>query len=370
MLSLKNTRTLSFCTQKQILGKQYYTHFVLSRSDPFRTRITNHLGIRPIFINGALHYQIYLGGPAIKKEMFLLPENGKVRLGPKIFKEWSTLELPPELKIKLKRGVLELIPKVRGAEPFSVMHHLVFVGNGHHILFPKKHLDYFGISHSGVNHEEDFCNEDRILFFEDSRGNKYFALAEGLGGRLYGERASKYSTDIIKDSIQKEAGVDLAIHQANKHLLQLLPSSGTTLAMVQVSPQKISTSFSIGNSRIHIFDKDGNKLSKNQIDISVVENKGGKLVRRHSNTLGLDENLIIHKEIFNLPQGGWIFLYSGKIDNNIPRDMIPQLVNKRLSPKETAEALMHAALSNMEYNYSLLPQAKPGNASIIAIKID
>lgn len=121
-------------------------------------------------------------------------------------------------------------------------------------------------------------NEDACLYVVHPKNKKYklLAIADGMGGKEYGEIASNYTIDKIKkwflrkdisslnDNKKLESSVKRLIKKINKELISIYKKDtlGTTLTLAIIN-KKNTLIFNIGDSRAYIY--------KNQELIQITE---------------------------------------------------------------------------------------------------
>lgn len=92
-----------------------------------------------------------------------------------------------------------------------------------------------------------------------------FILCDGLGGHGNGDIASKFVTESLKSSLEKQEGLEKSILLAQEGLLQLqretnaVNSMKTTLTCLTLEKDKAKFGY-VGDSRIYCFDKGRYKL--------------------------------------------------------------------------------------------------------------
>lgn len=149
-------------------------------------------------------------------------------------------------------------------------------------------LEYFGLSDSGIklDHNEDYylieSSEDKEL---RHRKGQIFAIADGMGGNLDGEFASKKATDVFVESYYESYGdteseIIEAVRKANQAVYTVDAETNFTAA---VFVKNRCHAVHVGNSRLYLLR--GRKLKQITIDYSKnleEENYTAKNVLIHS----------------------------------------------------------------------------------------
>lgn len=174
-----------------------------------------------------------------------------------------------------------------------------------------------------------------------------FAVFDGMGGELYGEKASeiafnvtKENTDIKLDNLCHRINNQLCNHMKENHI----KSMGTTAAIVRFSDDKVEIC-NIGDSKIYLIEKNGmNQLS---VDHSMTI---GKMLPRRVLTqhLGIpEEEMLIEPFISStvLPEGSCLLLCSDGLTDMVNEEDILKIVNSDTTKLPT-EDLFNAAMEN------------------------
>ena len=144
----------------------------------------------------------------------------------------------------------------------------------------------FGVTDPGLKRQ----NNQDIFYKADTEG--IWLVADGMGGRIGGEVASKIAQDTIVSRLKEGVGSKLAILSAHRAILehgeihQELKGLGTTVVLVKEDDHKAKISW-VGDSRVYLWRK--NTLTQLSKDHSVVQRL-------------LDNGIITHEEALNHPQ--------------------------------------------------------------------
>ncbi|WP_350344886.1 Stp1/IreP family PP2C-type Ser/Thr phosphatase [Proteinivorax tanatarense] len=129
-----------------------------------------------------------------------------------------------------------------------------------------------GKTHCGYQRE---VNQDYFTYGENSNFS-YMIVADGMGGHLAGEIASKKAVDFLKnklDSTDDVVQLKTLIEQVNQDVYKIskenkdLNGMGTTLTVVIISGSYLNVGH-VGDSRVYLFRDD--KLSQLTTDHSLV----------------------------------------------------------------------------------------------------
>lgn len=211
-------------------------------------------------------------------------------------------------------------------------------------------------------------NEDSYYIPENSNGH-VFILADGMGGHLAGETASKLAASIISEylenqEINSEEDVELAIinsiELANKKIFKLSEDNleyrgmGTTLSLVYIYNNKVIYT-NIGDSRIYeIDDKTLIQLTKDDsfvnylLDIGeITEDEAKNHPKKNvlTKALGTSENIKAKIEYREMKKGVKYLLCSDGLTNMVEINRIMKIINEN-SIDIAKDILIKEALEN------------------------
>ena len=218
-------------------------------------------------------------------------------------------------------------------------------------------LAWHGVTHVGYRraHNEDSYLADVPLF----------AVADGMGGHLHGDRAS----DAVVRRLQAAATGDFvgrdeiadAMHRATWDIHDLDEEErgiGTTVTGVALSADDTGarlTVFNVGDSRVYAFT--GNELSQVTVDHSLVQElvAAGEIAAEDADAHP-EANVITRAVGFSLEPdidfvelpidtGMRLLICSDGLTKEVPHERLRLHLAARLSARETANALLDAALA-------------------------
>ena len=218
-------------------------------------------------------------------------------------------------------------------------------------------LSWHGVTHTGYRRA---ANEDSYL-----ADVPLFAVADGMGGHAQGDRASdavvrRLQAAVDGDFIDASAIVE-ALRRATWDIQQLDDADhgiGTTVtgaALSIVDGKPVMTIFNVGDSRVYRFA--GNELSQVTIDHSLVQEMvdAGQLSAEQAenhpeaNVITRAVGFSVEPEIdmtqLSLQKGMRLLLCSDGLTKEVPLERLRLHLAARLSARETANALVDAALA-------------------------
>lgn len=218
-------------------------------------------------------------------------------------------------------------------------------------------LSWHGVTHTGYRRA---ANEDSYL-----ADVPLFAVADGMGGHAHGDRASdavvrRLQACVDGDVVAVER-VQQALHQATWDIHQLDAEDrgiGTTVtgaALDVVDGRAVFQVFNVGDSRVYRLT--GNELTQVTRDHSVVQElvDAGQLLAADAE--GHPESNVITRAVgfslepeadlttVPLETGMRFLLCSDGLTKELPAERIRLHLAARLSARETANALLDAALA-------------------------
>jgi protein phosphatase len=218
-------------------------------------------------------------------------------------------------------------------------------------------LSWHGVTHTGYRRA---ANEDSYL-----ADVPLFAVADGMGGHSHGDRASDAVVRRLQACVEGDfVGVDRvqqALHQATWDIHRVDDEDrgiGTTVtgaALDVLDGRAVFRIFNVGDSRVYGFT--GNELTQITRDHSMVQElvDAGELLAADAEAHP-DANVITRAVGFSLePEadlttvpveaGMRLLLCSDGLTREVPAERIRLHLAARLSARETANALLDAALA-------------------------
>ena len=205
-------------------------------------------------------------------------------------------------------------------------------------------------------------NEDSLI-----AESPMFAVADGMGGHAAGDVASaavvaRLAEAVVSDFTQVEA-IDHALHAATEDIGQAADEKslgvGTTVTGAALTIQEGDpywTVFNVGDSRVYLFEH--NELTQVTTDHSVVQELvAAGLIRAEDADSHPESNVITRAVGFNAEprtdfwavparKGMRLLLCSDGLTKEIDDEHIRMHLAAGLTPLETAEALVDAALAS------------------------
>lgn len=214
-------------------------------------------------------------------------------------------------------------------------------------------------------------NEDCVYLSEPYTNELMIAIvADGMGGHLAGEIASKTAVETIYQELQStiqeqrtieeyQNALEFVIRQANSKVYQQSINQedyrgmGTTIIASIISPQWIIIGH-IGDSRAYLFTE--NQVKQLTTDHSLVNEllKSGQISQEEAinhpkknvltRALGTDENVKIDMHVIEWSQDQTLLLCTDGLTNRLSEEKILSVVNQaRLSPQEITDHLVELA---------------------------
>ncbi|MDX2025307.1 PP2C family protein-serine/threonine phosphatase [Microcella sp.] len=231
----------------------------------------------------------------------------------------------------------------------------------HIVALPERgeviELSWHGVTHTGYRRA---ANEDSYL-----ADVPLFAVADGMGGHSHGDRASdavvrRLQAAVDGEFIAPEAIID-ALHLATWDIHQLDEADrgiGTTVTGVALSladGRPVLTSFNVGDSRVYRFS--GNDLVQVTTDHSMVQEMvdSGQLsaeqAEHHPDSnvitraVGFSVEPEVDVRVIGIEAGMRLLVCSDGLTKEVPLERLRLHMAARLSARETANALVDAALA-------------------------
>jgi len=218
-------------------------------------------------------------------------------------------------------------------------------------------LSWHGVTHTGYRRA---ANEDSYL-----ADVPLFAVADGMGGHSHGDRASdavvrRLQAAVDGDLIEPEAIVE-ALNQATWDIHQLDDAdrgigttvTGVALTLVDGAPRFVC--FNVGDSRVYRFS--GNELTQVTTDHSIVQEMvdAGQLTAEQAENhpesnvitraIGFSIEPQVDLSILPIEEGMRLLICSDGLTKEVPAERLRLHLAARLSARETANALVDAALA-------------------------
>ena len=231
----------------------------------------------------------------------------------------------------------------------------------HIVALPERgeviELSWHGVTHTGYRRA---ANEDSYL-----ADVPLFAVADGMGGHSHGDRASdavvrRLQAAVVGEFIAPDAIID-ALHLATWDIHQLDEADhgiGTTVTGVALSladGRPVLTSFNVGDSRVYRFS--GNDLIQVTTDHSMVQEMvdSGQLsaeqAEHHPDSnvitraVGFSVEPEVDVRVMAIEEGMRLLVCSDGLTKEVPLERLRLHMAARLSARETANALVDAALA-------------------------
>lgn len=193
-----------------------------------------------------------------------------------------------------------------------------------------------------------------------------FAVCDGMGGEEFGEKASLFAVENLKEFQNKdfEKYVNEYIGKANKRICDMIEEnngtrSGTTLALIYINNGKF-VSYNIGDSRVYVY-RNGKLMQVSEDHTRTAQMiKMGVMTKEQASThkdrhvltqhLGIfEDELIIQaykSEKAEIVNNDMYLLCSDGLTDMLQDSEIENILKKELTAKEYVEMLINAALEN------------------------
>lgn len=212
-----------------------------------------------------------------------------------------------------------------------------------------------------VNQDYVFCSMEPVGGLPN-----LFVVADGMGGHKAGDLASRYTVEVLLESIRQARTdnpitiISDAIKEANRRLLKKAEESedysgmGTTLVVCTIIGESMYVA-NVGDSRLYLYD---GRLSQITRDHSLVEEMVsiGKLerseARNHEKKNVITRAIGGAKEVLadffeaELTAGNRILLCSDGLTNMVEDQELERLLGSDRAIREKAEGLIREANSN------------------------
>ena len=237
--------------------------------------------------------------------------------------------------------------------------------------------------------QKETANEDVAALWPVSPMSGVLAVADGLGGHVGGERASRLAAEAVQRSLQQSAALDdeadpmdlrsailNGLEEANASVRELGTGAATTMALVEIQDRTIRP-YHVGDSAILLTGQRG-KLKLQTIPHSPIgyaveaglmdEEDAIHHEARHviSNVIGSDQMRIeIGPPIEMAPRDTLLLASDGLFDNLLPDEIVETV---RSGPLEDAvSALIETAQQRMANQGGSAP-SKPDDLTVIAYR--
>lgn len=212
----------------------------------------------------------------------------------------------------------------------------------------RQDLDYAIKSHVGYTRAH---NEDNYLSNPDFG---LWIVADGMGGHMGGEVASKIAVEALDDALQKGIILKEAIRKVHVEILETAKKTakngmGTTVVGLQIKEDRYRI-FWIGDSRAYLWD--GKKLERLSNDHSLVQEMVDNGIisddeartnsKRNVITRALGMNTSPEVEIIEgkLMQGTCFLLCSDGLNSELHDNEIAHILKHNKNPGETVKILI------------------------------
>lgn len=183
-------------------------------------------------------------------------------------------------------------------------------------------------------------NED----FYGHVGDKFFVVADGLGGHVAGEVAAKIAVEKALESFRKlkgkEVGLEEIFKEANKEILQTAEKNpdwagmGTTFVVAVLQSNEVTVG-NVGDSRAYIIS-DGTlrRVSKDDRDVA------GFL----TDFIGIGEQVRSHISKTEVKKGDLVLLCTDGLSDFVKENVVEKILASEADLKSKAQGLIDAAL--------------------------
>lgn len=196
-------------------------------------------------------------------------------------------------------------------------------------------------------------------------GNTLFAVADGLGGHLAGEVASKLAIDELVRSVGENQQLEVdqleeIFHQANRKICQLAEANpqyhgmGTTLTAVQIMADRVLLGH-VGDSRAYLYrtgelcqltvdhSLSGELYRKGELSEQEAEHHPQKHVLTRA--LGTCQEIDVDTSLFRLGVGDLLLLCTDGLHGKVAKEELIAILGETDDPQVLAEGLVAAALA-------------------------
>ncbi len=239
---------------------------------------------------------------------------------------------------------------------------------------PGKHLTYGLNSDVGMQRTN---NQDSMLSFftvnvsaDDQPDFGLFVVADGMGGHHDGEKASAITTRIVAQYIADKLYLNLltskpdsdrpmisevlsdAVQRANDAVAEQIPEGGTTVTSAVVMGD-LAYIAHVGDSRAYLITGDSieqitrdHSLVQRLIELDQLTPEEAAIHPQRNvlyRAIGQSENLEVDAVTRRMPPGSRLLMCSDGLWNQVPEDMLLDIVRSSKSPQEACDRLIAAA---------------------------
>lgn len=199
-------------------------------------------------------------------------------------------------------------------------------------MMKTKSVEFVFLSEKGGREN----NEDAYGNFED----KFFVVADGLGGLPAGEVAARLAIRTAISSFKKDQDIKISFEQANKKVFRQsrrrseLAGMGTTLVGVVVHSNEVAVA-NVGDSRVYIFRKgELNQLTRDHRDF----------MRALKRAIGIWSEVEVDIFEGKLKSGDLILLCTDGLTDFVGDGVIGKILASKANLKEKAQGLVESSL--------------------------
>ena len=209
-------------------------------------------------------------------------------------------------------------------------------------------------------------NQDYVYTSETPVGNlpNLFILADGMGGHNAGDYASRYTVEVIVDSVRKSseaspvAIIRQAIRQANQAVMEKaqtdidLEGLGTTVVVATIRAQELCVA-NVGDSRLYLAGSESfSQITKDHSYVQEMVRRGG--ISPEAARVHPDRNIItravgggydVEVDFFEveLKEGDRILMCSDGLTDMLEDEEIFEIINEKQNIEDAVEELIEAA---------------------------
>lgn len=228
-------------------------------------------------------------------------------------------------------------------------------------------------------------NEDAAAVIQNNSGGGVLVVADGMGGGVGGEKASKIAVETIKQEVSRQTNSDNSlraailngIEKANQRILDLGIGAATTLAAVEIQNQMIRP-YHVGDSSILVMGQRGKvklqTIAHSPVGLAVEagvldDDEAMSHEDRHlvTNVLGTTEMRIEIGPTIRLSQYDTVLLATDGLFDNLTCEEIVHAVRKGPLTGGFVE-LSQLALSRMQESNTDCP-SKPDDITAIGYRL-
>lgn len=228
-------------------------------------------------------------------------------------------------------------------------------------------MQAFGLTDKGISRVN---NQDYLYSLPCKTGilPNLFIVADGMGGHLAGDYASKYTAMRIAELIEQTVAdksdieiIDECIQTVNRELFDKAKSEeafsgmGTTMVLCYIKDNKVYVA-NVGDSRLYVINS--SDIRQITHDHSLVEeliangsiDKDSSTYYEKKNVItravGVADNVCVDYFEEELSEGDTVLLCSDGLTNMVPDDEIKRIVNGNNESEDCAKELINRANHN------------------------